>query len=173
MSVVAVIQGDLQVNGTVSANVMSPSDGSVTNVKISASAALPIDADKLEFIHKVQDRFGLSATTAPSADVEVELYTAKGVATIRSFRAKLLDCGTTTDVKFDLKKAVAGSTTRNSVLSAVVAFTHSDTNNTAKSGTISSSTLAAGDTLFALMDYTSATGASGPIVYLEVDEAAN
>lgn len=173
MSVVTVITGDLQVNGTVSANSLIPSDGTVTNAKISATSTTPVDADKLEHITRIPVDFGIAATAAPAADVEKIVYRANGAAVIRSVKAILFDTGTTSDVKFDLKKATAGSTTKNSVLSATINFTHADTDNTAKSGTLSSSTLTTGDTLVAVMDYTSATGVAGPALFIEIDEAAN
>lgn len=173
MAVVAVYQGDVNVNGTISANTNIPSDGSVTDAKVSGTASTPIDADKLEHIREVVCDFGIAATAAPAADVYKIVYRAKGAATVRRFAAILLDTGTTSNVKFDLRKASAGSSSYSTILNATVDFTHSDTDNTAKTGSLLSSTLAAGDVLVAFMDYTSATGVVGPAVFLEVDEAAN
>ena len=174
MALAAVYQGDVVVNGTISANTNIPSDGSVTNDKVSGTASNPIEADKLEFIRPpIAIDFGVGASTAPSGDVETVVYRARGPATIKSFDGLMIDCGTTTNVTYDLKKIPAGSTTQTSILSSPIAFTHSDTDNTAKAGTISNTALVAGDVLVAVMDYTSATGAKGPVVFLEVYEAAN
>lgn len=167
------VVGDTHVDGTLTANTLVPTDGTVTNAKVSGSASSPVDADKLEHIKTIPCGFGVDATAAPSADVVWPIYRARGSATIRGFDAILLDTGTSSDVKFDLLKATAGSATTSTVLTGTVDFTHGDTDNTAKSGTLSSSTLVAGDVLWAKMDYTSATGVLGPAVFLTVDEAAN
>lgn len=168
-----VFNEDVIVNGTLSANTLTPSDGSVTNAKITGSASSPIDADKLEFIRTIPCDFDVDANAAPSTDKFKVVYRAKGTATVRSYTAILLDTGTSSNIKFDLRKATAGSASYSTILSATVDFTHADTDNTAKTGTLSNSALVAGDVLVAFMDYTSATGVLGPVVFLEVDEAAN
>ena len=168
-----VFNEDVIVNGTLSANTLTPSDGSVTNAKVSGTASSPIDADKLEHIREGVCDFAIAATAAPAADVYKIVYRAKGAATVRRFAAILLDTGTTSNVKFDLRKATAGSSSYSTILSATVDFTHADTDNNAKTGTLANSALVAGDVLVAFMDYTSATGVVGPAVFLEVDEAAN
>lgn len=160
------ITGSLSLGGT-----LGIPAGAVSDTQIAAAAS--IDADKLEHLHKVGSDFGVAADAAPAADTEKIVFVASGTATIRTFKALLIDTGTTTDVKFDLQKAPAGSTTFATVLSATVDFTNSDTDNTTKSGTISSASLVAGDVLQVVMDYTSATGALGPWAFVEIDEGAN
>lgn len=141
--------------------------GVVRNSNVASGAA--IDADKLQHIHVAATDFGVDSTTAPSADVTQILFRADAAGTIRSITAVLVDTGTSTDVKFDVKKASATSTTFSTVLSSTIDFTHADADNTAKTGTVSSASLAVGDLVQAEMDYTSATGAAGPFLVIEYE----
>lgn len=163
-----VIKEDMLFQGNVSVggNIALPS-GVVSNSNIAAGAA--IDADKLQHIHKVAIDFGVAPDAAPSADVEVVAFRADGSGTIRSVKALLIDTGTSTDVSFDLKKAAEGSTSFSTVLSSTIDLTHSTTDNTATSGTISAASFVAGDVFQAEMDYTSATGALGPLLVIEYE----
>lgn len=166
------LEGDLYVTGSIaSGGTMSVGNGSIRDAQVASNAA--IDVDKMAHLHRVQTDFGVANNTAPSADVYKTIYTAISAATLRIVKAKLFDTGTSTDVKFNLYKSAAGSTTLTTVLSATIDLTHSSTDNTFSSGTISTSAIAAGDQLTAFMDYTSATGAQGPCLLIEIEEAAN
>ena len=165
------INGDLQVLGNFSAQTMSAAASSVTDASVASNAAIQVT--KTQHLIIAGSDFGVAAGTAPGADVVKVIFVASGTATIRIVKAVLRDTGTSTDVKFDLLKCAAGSSTSSSILNAVIAFTNADTDNTPKAGSLSSATLAAGDMLIASMDWTSATGATGPWMWVEVDEAAN
>ena len=145
--------------------------GSISNADVSSSADIAVT--KLKHLIKVGTDFGVDWDVAPSADVEKIVYVASGTATIRLVKAVLRVTGTSSDVKFDLQKASAGSTTFATVLSGTINFTNSDTDNTAKTGSLSGASLVAGDVLRLDMDYTSATGTSGPFAWIEIDEGAN
>jgi len=163
-----IVNGDARINGELSAETFVLPNASVTDASVSSSTN--IDADKLEMMHKAETTFGVNQDVAPSADIKTIIYEATGAATVRRVNAKLHDTGTSTDVKFDLQKAAAGSTTYTTILSGTINFTDADTDNTVKAGSISSAALIAGDSLLLFMDFTSATGALGPFAWIEVDE---
>ena len=165
------IDGDLYISGSVSAHSISPSDGTVKNASVVASAS--IDVTKLDHLHKVGTDFGIADNAAPGADVYKVLFVASGAATIRAFKASLRDTGSSSDVKFNLYKAAAGAASLSTVIAATIDFTHGSTDNTPAAATLSSPALVAGDRLVAFMDYTSATGVLGPWAWVEIDEAAN
>lgn len=157
------ITGSLSVGGA-----LAIPAGSIVDASVAAGAA--IDSDKLQHLHKVGTDFGIAADAAPAADVEKIIFIATAACTIRSFKAVLIDTGTTSDVKFDLQKAATTSTSFATVLSATVDFVHGDADNTVKTGTLSAASLVAGDVLQVQMDYTSATGVLGPYAFIELDE---
>ena len=164
------IEGDLAVTGQISANTLTPSDGTVTNAKVSSAVGDEIDADKIEHVHRYFTDFDDEFDGTPAGSVEKIVYRARAAGVVRAFGCLLSDTGTSTDVDFDLSKAVAGSTTFSTLLSADVNITHADTDNTAKLGTLISTVLAAGDVLRLDMAVTTATGALGPVAWVEVDE---
>ena len=164
------IPNDVIIDGSLSATTITPTAGSIVDSAVAAGAA--IDADKLEHIHRYHTDFDYEFDAAPAADKEKIVYRARGAGTIREVGALLIDTGTTTDVKFDLQKASAGSDTFGTVLTGTIDFTHADTDNTAKTGTLTSATVVAGDVFRLDMVFTSATEAHGPLAYIEVDEAA-
>lgn len=166
-----VLDSDVRVTGDFSAATMTVSASAVSNSQVSSTAAIAVT--KLQHLHKIGTDFGIAADAAPSADVFKVLFKATGTATIRAFKAVLRDTGTSSDVKFDLQKASSGSATLASVLTATVDFTNADTDNTTKTGNLSSTALVSGDMLVAKMDHTSATGVLGPFCWIEIDEAAN
>ena len=165
------VDSDLFVHGNIAGQSMSIPAGTLTNAGVNAAAA--IEATKLVHAKSVTTDFGVAADAAPSADVKKVLFRATGACTISFVKAALIDCGSSTDVKFDLLKASAGSDTPATVLSATIDFTHADTDNTVKTGTLASAALVAGDVLVGHMDYTSATGAKGPSLTIEIYEGAN
>lgn len=164
------VDSDLQVNGNLYATTMTLPDASVANANVKANAA--IGATKLEHRYKITHDFGIDATAAPSADVYSVIFVAETACTVQFFKAAMVDTGTSTDVSFDLQKASAGSTSYSSILSSTIDITNSTADNTLQVGTVSGASLAAGDSVRVFMDYTSATGATGPFVVLVVDEAA-
>ena len=165
------IDSDLYVSGNIAGQSMTIPAGTITNAGVNAAAA--IDATKVVHAKSVTTDFGVAADAAPSADVKKVMFRATGAGTISFVKAALVDCGSSTDVKFDLLKAAAGATTLASILSATIDFTHADTDNTVKTGTLSTASVVAGDVLVGSMDYTSATGAKGPSLTIEVYEGAN
>lgn len=166
-----VIDSDLRVNGDLSAETMVLAANSVTNSNVKSDAAVAVT--KTQHLVAASTDFGIAADAAPSATVKKVIFTANGACTIRNFKATLRDTGTSSSLTFDLQKATAGSATLTTALSAVISFTHSDTDNTPKSGSLSTTTLAAGDMLVAVMNYTSATGVLGPLAFCDIDTAAN
>lgn len=166
---------DLVLTGTVNmagATAVHHLAGSITNAHIGASFSSPVGASKVTHIHKVWTDFGVAADAAPAADTYKIIFRARAACTIRKVSALLLDTGTSADVKFDLRKATAGSESYSTILSATIDFTHADTDNTAKNGTVANASLVAGDVLVAYMDYTSATNMQGPAMFVEIDEPA-
>lgn len=164
------MDGDLVVGGTISGATLVPSDGTVTDAKFSSVSGSELDADKQQHLYRLHHDFGFDWDATPSGSVEKIVFRARAAGTIREVGALLSDTGTSTDIDFDLQKAVAGSTSFSTVLTGVVNITHGDTDNTASTATISSPTLAAGDVLRLDMAVTSATGALGPLAYVELEE---
>jgi len=162
------IDGDLYVAGSISANSVTPTAGSVGDTTVAANAA--IDSDKLQHMNDYGTDFGIAWDAAPAADDEFVVHTLKNAGTLRGFHALLGDTGSSSDIKFDLKRAAAGSNSFATMLSATADFTNADTDATKKSGTLSATALAAGDRLRIDMDYTSATGVQGPYAWAELDE---
>lgn len=166
------VKDDLYVDGSIACSGSNtPSTGSITNTHINTAAAIGVE--KLKHLIVAGTDFGIAADAAPGADVRKVLFVASGACTIRMFKATLRDAGTSSGITFDLLKATAGAATLATALSAPISYTHSDTDNTPKSGTLSITTLAAGDMLVAHMDYTSATDVLGPFAWVEIEEAAN
>lgn len=164
--------GDLYVDGSIACSGNNtPSAGTITDTHVNTSAAIGVV--KLRHLIVAGTDFGIAADAAPGADVKRVLFVASGACTIRHFKATLRDAGSSSGITFDLLKATAGAATMATALSAPISYTHADTDNTPKSGTLSVTTLAAGDMLIAHMDYTSATGVLGPYAWVELDEAAN
>ena len=124
-----------------------------------------IDADKLEHLYKADTNFDLAIGATPVALEEI-VFVASAAATVRSFHCLLNDTGTTTDVDFDLKKN--GTT----MLTGVVNITQAVSDRVVQDGTLSSTTLAAGDVISISLAVTTSTGAQGPFAWLEVDEVA-
>ncbi len=165
------IDSDLVVTGSFSASSMTLASGAVSNASVAAAAG--IEVTKLRHLIMAGTDFGVAGDAAPAADTYKTVFVARGACTIRAVKATLRDCGTTADVKFDVYKATAGAAALASVLSATINFTQADADNTPKSGSLSTTTLAAGDMLVAFMDYTSATGVLGPYLWVEIDTPAS
>ncbi len=166
------VTGDLSVTGEISANTLTPSDASVTNAKVSAASGSEIDADKLEHIHRYFTDFDDEFDATPAGSVEKIVYRARAAGNVREVGFLLTDTGTDVNIDFDCQKASAGSKTFSSILTGTpaVTITHGDTDNTASLGTISGSSLVAGDVLRLDMTVNTSTGAEGPLGWVEIDE---
>jgi len=159
------------------ASTVNHKPASIGNAAISATAA--IAASKLQHRHKKGTHFGLESDATPSTGTTYSflVFRASAACTINAFRALLLDSGTqanTNDFAFDLKKASEGSDTFSSILSGTLDLDSDTTDNTAQDGTLSSTTLAAGDLL--MIEVTTPatiTGANGMYAEVEIDEAAS
>lgn len=154
---------DVTLDGTLNmagATTVHHKSGSVTNAAITGSAG--IDYDKLDHYELIVTNFDLPIGTTPAAREEI-VFVARTAGVIRSFHAGLNDTGSSTNIDFDLN--VNGST----VLSAVVNVDHGDADRLNVAGTISSSTLAAGDVVsVSLEDLVATTGAQGPFAVIGI-----
>ena len=140
-----------------------PDPGSIKNTHISNNAADIIDAAKVQPWHQAATNFGLKIGDTP-ATAEYVVYTAEGNETVLGFHIQMTS-GASTNITFDLKKN--GS----SILSAVVSYTTAGTR-TKSDGTLSSTSLVAGDQLSIAMTVTAATGASGPRAWANILKAS-
>lgn len=167
-------EGDLRVNGELSAETFILPASSVSNSSV--QAATNIDADKLEMMHRIVADFALDALAAPATTTTYSqvVHRANGAGTIRGVDFLLLDTGSqanTEDFTFELKKASAGSETLSTVLSAAIVIDSDSTDNTAAAGSISSAALVAGDLLvIEVITPATITGAQGMIGIVDVDE---
>ena len=137
--------------------------GEVINDNFSGVAANALDADKVQpyIIKGTALGFAIGATPTTREEI-VHVVTVAG--TIRGFHALLNDTGTATGITFDLKKN--GTT----CLAAPVSITHGDLDRATVNGTLSMTTLAAGDVLSIAMIVTTATGAQGPFAWVNLEE---
>lgn len=135
--------------------------GIINNQHLKSDA--DIRASKMRHIHKPGCDFGLAIGETPVAEERL-IYVAKGAAIVRNFQALLADTGTATDVDFDLKKNDV------SILSALPNVTHSQSDGQVVTGTLSDTTLVAGDRLSIELVVTSSTGAQGPFAWTEIEE---
>ncbi|MEK9810749.1 MAG: hypothetical protein VW362_09900 [Candidatus Nanopelagicales bacterium] len=135
--------------------------GLIYDRHVNSSAA--IDADKMQHAYEKGTNFATAIGGTPATREEI-IHIASQAGTIRNFKARLADTGTSTDIDFDLE--VNGV----SVLSAAVNITHSDSDGTTKSGTISSASFSAGDVITLVMTVTSSTGAQGAYAQVAFEE---
>jgi hypothetical protein len=128
------IQGDLRVIGTITADNNVPSDGSVTDAKIAAAAAISVD--KINHQHfKSHSQPNTTATTETRI-----LHVARSAGTVDEFAAGSIGIAVgAATVTVDLKKN--GS----SILSAVITLDTGNTTRVVETGTISGGTYAADD----------------------------
>ena len=140
---------------------LTPGSNSVTNAMIKTGAG--IDVDKLKGFIQPKTDFGIDGGGTPTTKTKF-VYVASGPATVRGFHATLIDTGTTTSISFDLKKN--GTT----ILSATADIAHTDADGTVVNGVLSSSALVANDRLTMVMTVSSATGALGPLAWVNIEE---
>ena len=143
-------------------NAASIATGSIVNSDIATGAG--IETSKLVHQHVFSIDFNLDDADTP-VTTEMTFYMPTGTATIKEVKAWLVDTGSSTNIDFDLE--INGT----SALTGVVNFTNSDTNQTSKSGTISTASVTATQYLTAVMTVTSATGALGGKMQVIVDSA--
>lgn len=129
------------------------------------SAATQLDADKLQHLYKPATNFDLPIGGTPATREEI-VFVASTAGIIRAFHCLLNADGSSTDIDFDLK--VNGV----SVLSAAVNITDATGDGVVQDGTISGAALVAGDIVSIAMTVTSATGATGPFAWAEIEENA-
>lgn len=135
--------------------------GSVSDQHITSDADLR--ASKMRHLHKPDCNFDLVIGATPTAK-EFVVFVAKGACIVRNFQGLLVETGTATDVDFDLKKNGA------SILSALPNVTHGTADRAVVTGTLSDTTLAAGDVLSIELVVTGSTGAQGPFAWAEIEE---
>lgn len=152
------INNDLAVQGHFSCKSMTAPAGSVNNGAVVSDTA--IEQTKLEHRDPRWTDFGKHKTQSPVTEERIVLV-AKRAGTLESFTCLLNVCGTTGDCDFDLK--VNGV----SVLSAVVNIDNADTDAAPKTGTISSSALAANDVVTISVTNNSSNDGTGPYAELE------
>jgi len=157
-------EGDLHVNGTLTAKVMSPPDATITNAMVSTTA--DIASTKLEHQHAIN----YSQANVAAADETRHIHEVYGAsATLLDIRAgSIVAAIGDSTVTIDLKKNGA------SVLSAVITLDSTNTAYTAEAGTISSAALTNGDSLTLVVDATIGTGTlpTGLFVHVRLKEKA-
>lgn len=145
-------------------------DGTVTNAAVNASAA--IAASKL--VH----RYPLSYSQANGADVASQtmlLHVMRAAGEVVSIEARVTTAPTGGDKAFtvDVLKAADGSGSWTSLLSSVITFNSSDSNDTLEVGTlIGSPTLADGNAIRVVVSASGSTGSQGQglVVTVNVNE---
>lgn len=128
------IDGDLTVLGNLTATNFTVPSASVTNSSIASNAA--IEVEKHESLIIVPYNNGYATSWAAGHQV---IFVAPAACNIRAFRCGLVGKNTTGTSGFDLN--VNGTT----ALSAHVTFTSADSNGDVKTGSLSTTTLAADD----------------------------
>lgn len=165
------INSDLTVLGQLFATTMTLPPSAVGDSQVSSTAAIQVT--KVQHLKVAGTDFGIAADAAPSATVKKVIFVASGACTIRQFKAVERDSGSASSNTYDLQKATAGSATLATCLSSVITITNATTDNTPVAGTLTTTTLAAGDMLVAVLTFGSATGVLGPFAWCEIDTAAN
>ena len=157
------IPTDLIVGGNLSADSMQIPSGTVSNAQVVANAA--IDAAKLNHAKVMGTDGGIDRGSAFAAKHKV-VFIATGPATIHKFQAALVGACTTGTAGFDLN--VNGS----SALAAHVTFTSADGAGDVKAGTLSVTSLSAGDEVSIEFTEDVATpDGTGPYAIVEIEEA--
>lgn len=128
------------------------------------SSGANISASKIQQQRVERTNFDLDRGDTPVA-ADKTLFVATSAGTLKSFNVMLADTGTTTDIDFDLK--INGV----SALTAVVNITNSETDDTLYSGTITTSSVSAGDVVSVDITVTTSTGAQGPFCQLVWNES--
>lgn len=138
-----VIPGDLQIKGTLLPTKITLPAGTVSNSHVASGAA--IDASKLlHMVNVCTELYGPSTTVAA---LTKECYVAKGAGTLSVVRVACngtIATGADRTVNVDLQKSTGGGAFA-TVLSATALLNNASSLRTLASGTLSSTTYAAGD----------------------------
>lgn len=153
----------LKIDGSGKAQIGIP-DAALDPDHFSAGSGDEFPASKLHHRHHKSTDFAFVVGGTPTTK-EFPVYVARGAETITEFAAYLTADGSSTDIDFVLKKN--GSTLMNSDFT----FTDASGDGVVASGfsLLSSAALVAGDKLSILMTVNSATGATGPYAWVEID----
>lgn len=156
------IDGNLTVSGGFSCGQFSPPAGSIADAAVAAGAG--IGASKLVHQHRLHYNQNGTAATAT-----VPIHVARGTGTILDVRAgTIAACAGAATIEIDLKKN--GTT----VLSGTITLDNANTNRVAESGTLSVTSLVAGDWLELVITATAGGGTlgTGLLVSVTVEEPA-
>lgn len=145
--------------------------GTLTYREHSTAADDALTRDQVRHLYKGFSNFALAVGGTPATREEI-VFVASSAGVIREFKCGMEDTGTSASSTFDLKKYATGGSTGASVLSAAVTVSNADTDNSPKSGTISSSTFVAGDVFTIALSVSTSTGAAGPFAWALFDEVA-
>lgn len=158
-----VFPGDVRVLGTLTPDGFEAPSSSVGNAAIKPGATGgKVGRTKLEHHEGFHSSFGLNDTGTLASTDTWEVYIVPRTCTLSSFRCSMTTTGTTGDTDFDL--LVNGA----SVLSAVVNVDNGDADNIVKTGTISSTALAAGDRIALKYTKNSSHDGTGPSAMVEL-----
>ena len=122
-----------------------------------------IDADVQQHLYRAWTNFDLAIGATPVAREEV-VHVCEVAGTIRQFAAMCNDSGTAASVTFDLKKN--GTT----CLSTPVNIVHGTGDRVVVDGTLTVTTVAAGDVLSIALAVSSSTGMQGPMAWVTIEE---
>lgn len=153
------IESDLFVQGTLSAQTLSVPAGTVKDADVASGAA--IAAAKLEH------QYAICYSQADGSDVVaaiVPVHVVRGTtATIKDVEVVCVDAPSGGNKAFavDLKKANEGTPLPVTVLSLTIAYSSTQSDCEVEPGTISSASLADGDTLLVVVTVSGSTGTQG------------
>jgi hypothetical protein len=159
------ISEDVFFRGAARFSNMYPSPNCIKDAHVAADAGL--QTNKMEHKHRKSYSQPLSAAASETKTLHVVIGT---TGTVKAFKAgSITVCAGNATVTLDLKK------NGTSILSAVITLNNANTARIAVAGTISSTTLAAGDWLEVVITATIGTGtlATGVFCELEIDEDAS
>ncbi len=140
--------------------------GAVADRNVSNTSGDEIGVTKTIHLIKPGTNWDLAIGATPATREEIIYVCEATTATLRSAHFLLNDTGTTTDCDMDVLKN--GTT----MLSAAINITHSDADRAVKDGTLSVTSIAAGDVISVSLAVTSSTGAQGPYGWLQISEGA-
>lgn len=164
----SLIQGDVHVRGTVTANAITIPTGSITDASIAGGAG--IAASKLE--HQFPVRYQTVAGAAVATATHPVHVVQGATGTVVGLRVASVTAPTSSDtVVVDLQKSTGGGAFA-SVLTGTVTLDSSSVNRTAYSGTIASPSLVAGDILQVVVTV-SGTTCQGLVVVATLAEDAS
>jgi len=136
-----------------------------------ANAGSPLGASKTVHRHAVRQ---LQADGADVASQTTLVFVARAACTITDARVRLSTAPTGGNKQFtvDIKKAASGSVSFSTILSAVFTVDNTKSNGQILTGTLSATTMAAGDALQIVITASGSTGSQGQgvLVQITVDE---